>query len=207
MGIADTSIAAVAAIFSGGAAVAAWQASKHANRTADSVAQIERDRFHRELTPRLSFRIKSQDNGTFLHVRLNGPTALGRLDAIDISIRDDRDHTSDPVLGDGRDVEERDRTIWGPFRFRPGVDGADNLGRTLGTFTMEMHDSRPFVLDPSAAPSWFEGAQGAQDWQKQYRDLPLRLWAICTAEGHKLWRLSAEVHQRRSGGLWTDVGP
>jgi hypothetical protein len=150
-------------------------------------------------------RTRTQDGQHFLYVTLNGPTALGRLEQVAISIRDDRDRTNDPVLGDGRDVEERDRTIWGAFRFRPGVDGADSLGRTLGTFTMEMHDTRPFALDPSMRPSWFEGDQGERDWRKRYRDSPLRLWVTCTAEGHKPWRLSAEVPPRSPG--WTNVGP
>ncbi|MEU2058583.1 hypothetical protein [Streptomyces bungoensis] len=58
MSIVDTSIAAAAAALSGVAAWGAWKASREANATASSVAQIERDRWHRELTPQLRIKLE-----------------------------------------------------------------------------------------------------------------------------------------------------
>ncbi|ALO05754.1 hypothetical protein AQF52_0152 [Streptomyces venezuelae] len=43
--------------------------------------------------------------------------------------------------------------IFGPFRFRPGTDGADQLGRRLVPFALDLHDKRQIGLDPSMKPS------------------------------------------------------
>ncbi|GAA3079324.1 hypothetical protein [Streptomyces glomeratus] len=60
MSILDTSIALASAAFTGAAAYGAWKASSEANKaawnaneTAAAVAQIERDRWHKELRPQL----------------------------------------------------------------------------------------------------------------------------------------------------------
>nr|WSW68687.1 hypothetical protein OG461_22185 [Streptomyces sp. NBC_00995] len=217
MDILESSIAGVAAMFSGWAAWSARQAartsdrnsqranqiSESANRTAeaarataDAVARIEEDRFHRELTPDMAVQIVVRDQGLplrYLKISWLGPTTLRRLDAVSISIRDDKDRTTSPVLGDGRDVEERDRTIWGPLRFPPRTDNADQLGRHLGVFPMELHDTREFRLEDSARPSWYEGVDGEERWRRQYYNCPLRLWITCTSGSRRPWTLSAEV--------------
>ncbi|WP_411147349.1 hypothetical protein [Streptomyces sp. A30] len=189
MGIADTSIAAAAAALSGAAAVAAWRASREANNTASSVAQIERDRWHRELTPQLQLRI--DPNNHFLYVRFVRPAALGRLQ-VQLQVRDDRDRSQDPELAGSVTAQMRAEVIWGPYRFRPGIDGADNLGRTLAPFFFEPDDLHRVAIDPTLTPTWFEGPTGEQRWREQYRTSPMRLWATCEAPGHKPWRLSCE---------------
>ncbi|MFE9138054.1 hypothetical protein [Streptomyces sp. NPDC007355] len=201
MGIADTSIAAVAAAFSGAAAVASWKAAQKANRTAESanrtaesVAQIERDRWHRELTPQVAVQIRERDGQTALYVRFNGPVGMGRLNSISLTIRDDRDRSEDPVLGAGPTAEERAQYIWGPYSFRRGTDGADASGRGVDPFALDVHDERRFALDPSISPPWYEGVEGAQRWRQDHPvTAPLRLWAECRAEGHKPWKLSVET--------------
>lgn len=216
-GILESSIAGAAAMFSGWAAWSARQAARTSDRnsqranqisesasrtaeaaraTADAVARIEEDRFHRELTPDMTVQILLHDQGVPLHylkIDWRGPTALRRLDSVSISIRDDKDRTASPVLGDGRDVEERNRIIWGPLRFPPRTDNADELGRHLGTFAMELHDTREFRLEHSARPSWYEGAEGEERWRRQYSGSPLRLWITCMSGSHRPWTLSAEV--------------
>ncbi|MEV7403308.1 hypothetical protein AB0N93_23305 [Streptomyces sp. NPDC091267] len=215
--ILESSIAGAAAMFSGWAAWSARQAartsdsnslranqiSESANRTAeaarataDAVARIEDDRFHRELTPDMTVQILVRDQGVplrYLKINWIGPSTLRRLDAVSISIRDDRDRTTSPVLGDGRDVEERDRTIWGPLRFQPLTDDADELGRHLGVFPMELHDTKEVRLEDSIRPSWYEGAEGEERWRRQYSSHPLRLWITCTSGSRRPWTLSAEV--------------
>ncbi|MGW0033023.1 hypothetical protein ACWDXD_24805 [Streptomyces sp. NPDC003314] len=195
MGIADTSIAAAAAAFSGIAAFASWKASQRAHGTAESVAQIERDRWHKELTPQVAVQLTGEISSRFLTVRFNGPVGLARLDAIQLTIRDDRDHSKDPVLGGGSTVEERARIIWGPFRFRRGVDGADSLGRTVEPFALDVHDEWRLALDTSSVPYWYEGADGERRWRERYPTdgAKMRLWIKCEARGHKPWKLSAEV--------------
>ncbi|MER7952036.1 hypothetical protein ABTY59_32060 [Streptomyces sp. NPDC096079] len=205
MGIADTSIAAAAALFSGISAFASWKTAQRAHGTAESVAQIERDRWHTELTPQFAARIVGQDGRLEgLDVRFNGPVGLGRLDAVRLTIRNDRDRSNDPVLGAGPTAEQRAEVIFGPFRFRPGTDDADPLGRTLGPFTLDVHDEHRLALDPSLAPFWYEGAEGAQRWRHDHPDSEnLRLWIDCEAKGHKPWKLSVEVGWT---GNWVQAG-
>ncbi|MFB7982476.1 hypothetical protein [Streptomyces vinaceus] len=213
----ESGIAGAAAMFSGWAAWSARQAarssdsnSQRANQisesahrtaeaaraTAEAVARIEEGRFHRELTPEMTVQIVVHDRGEpqrRLKIHWLGPAALQHLDSVNISIRDDWDRTTVPVLGDGRNVEERDRTIWGPLRFPPRIDNADELGRHLGSFPMELHDTREFQLEGSFRPSWYEGAEGEERWQRQYSRSPLRLWITCTSGSYRPWTLSAEV--------------
>lgn len=200
MGIADTSIAAAAAAFSGLAAIGAWKASKEANKTAESVAQIERDRWHEELTPLLRLRFEPEQG--MLYVRFDGPAALGRIN-VKLTLRDDRDRSRPPGSAVVYPPEELARLIWGPYRFRPGVDGADQIGRSVATFPLESNDRTRFAVDPSFRPSWFEGVAGEESWRRQYRTARIRLWADCDAPGHKPWRLSFEVPQ---DGSWAQTG-
>ncbi|MCD2469534.1 hypothetical protein MBT42_39145 [Streptomyces sp. MBT42] len=195
MGIADTSIAAAAAAFSGIAAFASWKASQRAHGTAESVAQIERDRWHKELTPQVAVVLGGAHSARLLIVRFNGPVGLGRLDAVQLTIRDDRDRSKDPVLGTGPTAEERAQFIFGPFRFRRGADGADSLGRTVDPFALDVHDEWRLALDLSTVPYWCEGVEGDRSWRGRFpadRD-KLRLWIECEAQGHRPWKLSAEV--------------
>ncbi|WEO92651.1 hypothetical protein A6P39_000045 [Streptomyces sp. FXJ1.172] len=111
MGIADTSIAAASAAFSGLAAFGAWKASRQANGTAASVAQIERDRWHNALTPQLRLKLEQSDG--LLYVRFDGPAQLGRL-SIRLIIRDDFDRTGVPGLAGGPTPDEIAQVVWGP---------------------------------------------------------------------------------------------
>ncbi|MFE7046163.1 hypothetical protein ACFU9X_44340 [Streptomyces atratus] len=148
MGIADTSIAAAAAVFSGGAAFGAWKTAREANRTSASLAQIERDRWHTEMTPNLQFQFTRSRGSAELLVLFGGPAPLRRLNRLELSIRDDRDRSNDLVLAGGPTAEERAKIIWGPYRFRPGIDGADELGRNAGALRLEHGEQRPLALAP-----------------------------------------------------------
>ncbi|MGW7673013.1 hypothetical protein ACWGJX_38860 [Streptomyces sp. NPDC054775] len=200
MGITDTSIAAVSAAFSGLAALGAWKASRQANDTAASVAQIERDRWHSSLTPQL--RLKLQQTDELLYVRFDGPAQLGRL-SIRLTIRDDFDRSQIPHLAGGPTRAETRQVIWGPYRFRPGINDADQLGRTATPFPMEAGDRTRLALGPSPKPTWYEGTDGEERWRQQYQDATIRLWAYCEAEGHKPWRLSFGVTR---DGRWAQTG-
>lgn len=207
MTTADTCIAAASAAFTGFAAWAAWQASRQANlaaqqsnETAAAVAQIERDRWHTELTPVLRLRLEADEG--MLYIRFDGPASLGHI-TVTLTLRDDMDRTRVPNLGGTPTPEQVAEVIWGPYRFRPRINEADELGRTMGIFTLEANDRTRRAVEPSLKPAWYEDAAGEDRWRSQYRSSRLRLWADCESPGHKPWRLSFEVPQ---DGSWAMTG-
>ncbi|MFJ4008027.1 hypothetical protein ACIPWL_31935 [Streptomyces sp. NPDC090023] len=208
MSIVDTSIAAVSAALSGIAAGAAWKASREANKaawkaneTAASVAQIERDRWHKELTPQLRIKLQTQPHKV-LYVRFDSPASLAELQ-VQLTIRDDFDRSGLPYMAGTPTLDQRAEVIWGPYRFRPGVDDADALGRSVPAFPLLSGDRHRLALDPSLRPFWYEGDDQEQRWRNEYRTAPIRLWAECTALGHKPWRLAFAVPQ---DGSWAVGG-
>ncbi|MFD5856019.1 hypothetical protein [Streptomyces chartreusis] len=200
MGIADTSIAAAAAALSGVAAFASWRSSREANATASSIAQIERDRWHRELTPQLRLRVDA--NQQKVYVRFDSPAAL-KLLQVWLHVRDDRDRSEDPVLGAGPTAAQRAEVIWGPYSFRRGTDGVMAGGRSAGPYRLAAQDMTLVAIEPSHRPTWMEGTSGEDQWRSQYRTAGMRLWADCEAEGHKPWRLSFELP---FDGSWAETG-
>ncbi|MFI9446368.1 MULTISPECIES: hypothetical protein [Streptomyces] len=78
------------------------------------------------------------------------------------------------------------------------------MGRAVSPVFVEPGDMALFSTDPSVRPDCYEDAEGEQRWRQQYRGARIRLWATCTAEGHKPWRLSFEVPP---GGHWARTGP
>ncbi|MEU6062931.1 hypothetical protein ABZ864_00105 [Streptomyces sp. NPDC047082] len=228
MSIWDTSIAAVSAAFSGAAAIAAYYASRdanatarEANRTAASVAQIERDRWHRELTPQLALRI---DQNT-LYIRLIGPAALGKLGVV-LRIRDDRDRSQIPPLGANYTESARQMVIWGPFRF-PSVlvrhprrrnwllrlvdppparwsTMHELHGRVTRIRSLFVHDQILVAIEPTVKPTWHVDRSAEERWREQYRDAPMRLQATCSSEGHKQWVLNCDVLR---DGSWAYTEP
>ncbi|WP_146075749.1 hypothetical protein [Streptomyces sp. Ru62] len=201
MSIVDTSIAAASALFSGLAAWGAWKASSKANDTATSVAQIERDRWHRELTPQLRIKLETEPFPA-LYVRFDSPAALGEL-AVGLEMRDDFDRSIAPDLAGGPTREQRAAIIWGPYRFRPRTDGADETGRTVPAFPLQPGNRRRLAVEPSLKPSWYEGVDGDRRWREDHGNAPIRLWVLCTAPGHKPWKLSFGVPQ---DGSWAVGG-
>ncbi|MEU6440895.1 hypothetical protein [Streptomyces sp. NPDC047046] len=89
MGIADTSIAAFSRV-QRTRCIRRLEASRQANDTAASVAQIERGRWHNALTPQLRLKLEQSDG--LLYVRFDGPAQLGRL-SMRLTIGDDFDRT------------------------------------------------------------------------------------------------------------------
>ncbi|MFD4933369.1 hypothetical protein [Streptomyces virginiae] len=216
MDIVEGSIAAIAAGLTGWAAWSAMRAaqasdrnSQTANRTAElayrtaeSVAQIERDRWHRELTPKVAFRVTKERGHLELLVRYSGPSSLGTLSSLTLRVRDDRDRSNDPVLAGGMTAEERANTIYGPFRFRPYTDGADETGRTVAPISLPPGEEHRLALDPSLPHRHYAG--GTQQWEKDWREENFRMWVDCQVEGHKPWTLTADVSQRLGeSSRWT----
>lgn len=130
IGTAVTALAAVTAVGSWRAAAKANQAAERANATADTLAQIERDRWHAELTPKLQVELTGAVGGRVeLKVTLSGPPGLDRLDDLSISVRDDGDdHPVSPGMS-AQETQEASHVIWGPYRFVRDVDGASRDGK------------------------------------------------------------------------------
>lgn len=174
------------------AAAGAWFAAHRANGTANTVASIERERWHEDRTPdiRLSFtgRFGSYGNVT---AHLAGPDSLGDLTSVQLEmVNDDMDHR---VLNPTPEFTQADSDayVWGPFRFIPGVDGADENGRRTGAMPLEMGRGRPFAVERTRPGHWMTGAS-ADGWQDRYTHLPIRVRVTCR-RGEETWVLAREL--------------
>ena len=173
------------------AAIGSWRAAGRANQAATILATIEKDRRHTELTPSFDITCHRSPTGdaAYLHLTLTGPPGLDRLDGAAISVRDDRSNRS-PIVAGGPTAEELAAVIWGPLRFRPHVNDADELGRSIPSFPLARQESTRFALEPSLVPHWVAD----QDyWRRQYADHPLRVNLTCTREGHEPWTILIDV--------------
>ncbi|UVS79424.1 hypothetical protein [Actinokineospora sp. UTMC 2448] len=194
---------AVAATFisrrSAKAAEGSEAAAKESSVSAATVARVETDREHRELTPDLDYAL-IVDNGEAgsvlakpgatarLVITLNGPHDL---DDVTVTIRDDRPgRAADIRTAGGPTREAVAAVIWGPWRFRRGVDNAGPDGRSVPGRPLARLDELVFALDPTPAPTWYDDAR---DWLRQYEDAPVRLVITCTRAGHEPWIVPKDV--------------
>ncbi|MER8199032.1 hypothetical protein ABTY00_34420 [Streptomyces microflavus] len=191
LGAAATGVGVVTAI------MAYWTTRKAAAAAADSadtareVARIERDRWHRELTPELVFSlIRVGPNRLRLATTLDGPVGLDHLDTITLTVRDEAGWNHARPHFDEAMRTELPSVIWGPARFSPGVDGVAAPGRESIIRGLERGNSVYRVMENSEPPSWF---QNAGDWVEGYWEAKLRLHAVCEVEGYKPWIIVAEV--------------
>jgi hypothetical protein len=182
-----------AAILSALAALAAGFWAWRSERSAASVAAIDRDRRHEELTPKFALSLKRLNGvgDTFvLEVKLVGPDGLERLDGITVIVADDKARGASP-LANGPTKEEVGACIWGPLRFRPGIEGTGDGGRTSALGALDRGTATVANLEPSAAPTWFEDQRGA--WRAQYEDSPLKLRLECHLAGQTPWTVPQEL--------------
>lgn len=172
------------------AAFHANRAADLANATADAVAQVERDRWHHEMTPQFDVKIVRLAPGSdhaSLTLTFEGPAALERLDEVRLDIRDDG--YTHGINYTGAEREEAANTIWGPYRFQPNIDRATRDGRTSPAVPMELGDWIKRALEKSYPPSWTDRAY----WRGRYGGKPVRLWVRCRREGYQPWTLTYDV--------------
>jgi hypothetical protein len=172
---------------------------------ADEVtAELERDRRHAELTPKLRVICRPANPGSEYYkviVHLVGPMALGRLDALTVTIRNDsvwRERAT-PLAG-GPTQEEVAAHIWGPLRFTPGtgpganpvagVPGADPTGRTVTAAGVPVGEDWIFALEPTRPAIWMR--QTIDEWRRD-RGTILRLTFECHQEDTEPWTLTGEI--------------
>jgi hypothetical protein len=178
-----TVVAAVAAV---GAGIAAWQSS----RAAASLAAIERHRWHADLTPTFEVCCRaSERDRAQLQVTLMGPPGLDGLDQVTVTIRDDI-RGREPVTAGGPTADQIARQVWGPYRFVPGVDGADETGRSVAPLKMLLGDSRPFTLERTPPPAW---SNDSGTWRQHNADQPVRLTLGCYRQDHEPWTVPIEI--------------
>jgi hypothetical protein len=180
----------VAAAFAGAVgALLAWRAATEANRAAQTVAAIERARYHADLEPKFTISVEAAgEERATLHIRFDGPPGLDRLDEIRMRIEDDGlNHTALP--GRGYSQEEIDRYIYRPLRFAPGTDGVDDTGRTVAPFSLRRGDWRPFALQRTHPPRGVSTA----DWRQLQSGKPIRLMTECRHDDHKPWWVPYEI--------------
>ena len=185
-------IAGTTAVFSAGAAVGAWLAARRSNTTAEAVARIERERWHAELTPQFDLDLIDTGNSqALLRVHLSGPDALHHLDEIVITVGDDdMDHTVANPSGNVTQAEV-DAFVWGPFRFTPHVNGADEHGRGPEAFSLNVGTGRPLAMQRTRPGRWMEGkSQGM--WQGENVSNPIRLVLTCR-RGDEEWVIARHL--------------
>ncbi|REK86532.1 hypothetical protein DY245_31855 [Streptomyces inhibens] len=117
-----------------------------------------------------------------------GPPALEHLGAVEVSIRDDG-YTHGVGLGGGPSEQEIADTVWGPYRFKPSIDGASANGREVPAAVMELREGRNLALERSCAPTWANTAS----WRERYDGDPVQLWVRCRREGHQPWLLTYNI--------------
>jgi hypothetical protein len=179
---------AIAATASAVAAIAAWFAAHRSNATAEAVAQIERNRWHTELTPEFEVTATQLGPGTnkaSLRILLKKPPGLPGLTKAILRIRDDG-YVHMPL---GFVTQETiDATVYGPYRFEPGIDDASADGRTVTSRPIGLGDWDKFALERT-----LPGHVDRELWLRTYNNAPIRLSLECHAAGYKPWHVAYEV--------------
>jgi hypothetical protein len=194
------------------AARAAHQSSRaasEANAAATTLAELERDRRHGELCPRLRVSCEPRGSGTHelrLWVMLLGPPTMDRVDSLTVKIRDDHFRRGDGcLLAGGPTREQIKEQIWGPYRFTPGVapDQArsDRTGRVIVYETsVPVGEDLPVQLEPTSRSEWAT-ATSPEDWRREQGTV-IRLVFLAEHTQHGKWTLPAEID---IGGMTTSV--
>jgi len=198
--LAAAGLTAIAAAFAGLAAARSSQASR-------TLSRIEQHRRHEELTPQFSVTLQSGSGkaaaSPTLRVTLIGPLGLGGgLDRCTVRVRDDR-LRAPSGLADGPTAADIAGQVWGPFRFTPGSEGADAVGRCVGPVPVALDELRLFQMERSTTPAWYADP-GA--WEKQYPPLaPVRLAFHCEAAGQPPWDVLVEVRTGKATSASTSA--
>ena len=197
----DTLWAAIGAIGAVTAAlIAAWAAgqsrlsSTQANAAATTLARIETERRHGELTPH--FRVIFAPAGSGMSrcepsVKLVGPAGLNRIDNLTLTILDDHFRRADATNIVGSVTKEQiERQIWGPYRLVAGVGPDDSRADETGWQTVYNHpipvgEELPFPIDTVPPPPWSQ--LSPTEWQNMQKKLRFALNATHSQYG--TWRL------------------
>lgn len=177
----------------------AWRAAARSAKTANTVARIERQRWHADLTPEFSISIEpGEGDRATLSVRLVGPVPLKRLDEIAIQIISSDDMERTARLPGSPAQEALDAQVWGPYRFSYGPDGADVNGQTVAPFSLRVGVGRPFSIERTRPPRWQEGQDVGRRWRDEWLNRPMRLLITCRHEEFEPWVVPFDVEVPRA---------
>lgn len=177
-------------------------AAEQATQAATKLAEIESQRRHSELCPRLRITCQPLNSGSDIlrmQVALVGPPGLDRIDMLTVTIRNDNFlRGEDPVLEHmgGPTQEDVKRHIWGPYRFTPRVGPtndapADSTGRTvLYRSGLPFGEDLSFQLEHTFPGSWMR--MGQDDWLRQQGTV-IRLALTAEHTEHGKWYLPCEI--------------
>ncbi|QKW15469.1 hypothetical protein [Verrucosispora sp. NA02020] len=181
-------------------AVIAWLAWRTAKAVRRDQSASETRRRHREMRPTLDVTIEHPNGHEIgiLSIKLTGPREVERYDRIQVRIRDDKERPP-PRTGSNVTVEKQNAQVWGPFRFRHGVDGAREDGRVAEQGGKAVTDRWLFSLDRTTAPEWYGG--GDPEWRRTYDGTPLRLRVAISRAGSMPWVELLEVPTAVGGKL------
>jgi hypothetical protein len=190
IGTVASAVAAVAAFF---VAYLAYHATRSAADSAAAMAGIEARRDWADMIPQFKVSIQAQtDLYALMQVELVGPPKLDHLDDIQLSIRDDYHARGASPFAGGPDAEQVANHVWGPYRFRHGVDGGSENGRTVAPFKLPLGEGTKFAMDRQNPPRWNTSGTEAS-WRRDYEGQPVRLLLKCRREGFEPWSLPVEV--------------
>jgi hypothetical protein len=198
MNLAIAIIGAAAALAAAVAAVGSWNAATKANASAGVLAAIERERRHDELCPEFEITCTIRDTALTsadLHIALK-PSDLGRLDEVTVTILDEAgaDHWAHG-LPDGVTQAEAEAFVWGGWEFSAGASAQVVSNRTTKPRAYSLVGGKNWDLlsmRHTQPGRWMTG-KSAEQWQKQYRDKPVRLLLTCRREGYEPWTVLKQV--------------
>ena len=202
------------------AVVRSFDSERSAPDATAILARIELDRRHAELTPQFRLRYEPWTGGNDvdlrLRVQLTGPTSLGRVDGLTVTIRDDHFRRGDgPLTAGGPTREQIKEQIWGPYRFRPGTGPdearADDSGRvTIYNAELPVGEELPYFLERTRPPFWARSMTQAS-WNEQ-RGPVIRLLLEPWRTDFGKWTIPCEVdlsvdHDKHYAGWIVDARP
>ncbi len=171
---------------------ASFGATRRSTRNAAVTADINRERRHADMTPQFEVSYCPREGGrAVMEIELTGPAGLDHLDAVTISIRDDRTHTA--TRPGGPTEEEISRQVWGPYRFNPNVDDVDPTGRAFGPITMQRGHRQTFHhLEKTPPPPWTVDSAG---WEQDNYLHPTILLTITCRRDADEWTVRLPATQ------------
>jgi hypothetical protein len=189
-------------------------------RDAETLARIESERRKAEQTPLFRLRCQPLPPGhnaeLLLRVQFSGPTSLGRIDGVTVTIRDDHSRRGEGALLTGGPTREQVKErIWGPYRFLPGTGPdearADPTRRvTVYDAELPVGEELRFLLERTRPPLWAT-SMTQESWSKQ-RGPVIRLLLEPWRNEYEKWRLPCEIdlsadHDPHYAGWVVDTGP
>jgi hypothetical protein len=129
------------------------RAARQSNAAASTMARIERERRHTELTPHFTLAGEPWNQGSLdvrLWLELTGPVGLDRIDAMTVVIRDEWRQDMVHRIPHGR-LDNEAGDLRAPLKFVAGPDGStvDASGRAVRCGSLLIGQRIPFYLKPT----------------------------------------------------------